>query len=770
MPSRWLAWANGAAIGVTIYYSLQFLPLLLPGLVAIIVFGWGLLPWAPMLSLVAAVLLRGHLRRVTAEAGAARWPALWPAAVAAFAVLVVFDVPTWATRIGLDRAVSEDAAVRNRGLGLLRSLGDHETLLRSCYGRTRRAAQMDLAGMMLTRGRAVPVERAREVYYRVMGRPFNAVPPPVVRTGRGTPIDFDDWTWDPEQGGEQVGGRIRGLSVVGSRLDAVVEADAALAYCEWVIEFRNDAREAHEVRAQVLLPPGGVVSRLTLWINGEEREAAFSGRAQTRQAYQSVAIQQRRDPVLVTTAGPDRVLMQCFPVPAGGGTMKVRLGITAPLELASLREGRFQWPCFIERNFSVPDGFRHSLWLDTADAVAVKAPALSADAAGNGGRRTVRGELADAALVGGGGLVHLERDPEVREVWTADARVQPARVVQGMFGTTRSTPASKLVLVVDGSVSMRDSARAVADAVAALPGSVDLEILAAFDKVRSLGGTASGEARRTSPELAALLRRIGYHGGQDNVAALVRGWDAAVSLPGSVLVWVHGPQPVVLGAADSLRQRCERAANGPLIYSFQVAPGPNRLLERLGDLPRVRSAARAGSVADDLARLLTRLTQATDEPVVQRTVSAQSALPESAGRRQVSFHLARLWAQDRIRELRGQRRAAADAEAVRMVGRYQLVTPISGAVVLETEEQFRRFDLQAAAKETTPTMPAPGLEVAALPPMLEVAAVPEPGTIALFVLGAAALGVGALRCRRRRGASLSTSSTTSRSDSRDPFP
>jgi hypothetical protein len=65
----------------------------------------------------------------------------------------------------------------------------------------------------------------------------------------------------------------------------------------------------------VQLPPGGVVSRLTLWVNGEEREAAFAGRSQTRQAYQQV-VSRRRDPVLVTTAGRDRVLVQCFPVPA----------------------------------------------------------------------------------------------------------------------------------------------------------------------------------------------------------------------------------------------------------------------------------------------------------------------------------------------------------------------------------------------------------------------------------------------------------------------
>src|SRR6185436_12440072 len=171
-------------------------------------------------------------------------------------------------------------------------------------------------------------EKAREIYFRVSGRAFNSVPAPTVRTGRGVWAELNEWTWDEDQGGERVGGRIKGLFLHSSRLDTTINAEAVWSYTEWTMEFRNDSQQQREARAQILLPPGAVVSRLTLWVNGEEREAAFAGRSQTRQAYEKVAIQQRRDPVLVTTAGPDRVLMQCFPVQPGG-LMKVRLGITA---------------------------------------------------------------------------------------------------------------------------------------------------------------------------------------------------------------------------------------------------------------------------------------------------------------------------------------------------------------------------------------------------------------------------------------------------------
>ena len=109
------------------------------------------------------------------------------------------------------------------------------------------------------------------------------MPAPEVRTARGVFADLNEWTWDDDHGGDKVGGRIKGLSLHSSRLDTVVtDAGAAWSYTEWTLEFKNVSATEREARAQVLLPPGGVVSRLTLWVNGEEREAAFAGRSQTR--------------------------------------------------------------------------------------------------------------------------------------------------------------------------------------------------------------------------------------------------------------------------------------------------------------------------------------------------------------------------------------------------------------------------------------------------------------------------------------------------------
>ncbi len=172
-------------------------------------------------------------------------------------------------------------------------------------------------------------------------------------------------------------GELRGrgqpdLSLASSRIDGSFDPDAALGYLEWTMVFKNTASFQQEARARLALPPGGVVSRLTLWVNGEEREAAFAERGKVQAAYDAV-VRTRRDPVLVTTNGGDIVNVQCFPVQPNG-EMKIRLGVTAPMQIemtnmsASKEAHSEAWmrlPYFIERNFRVDDNVTHSVWIES---------------------------------------------------------------------------------------------------------------------------------------------------------------------------------------------------------------------------------------------------------------------------------------------------------------------------------------------------------------------------------------------------------------------
>jgi hypothetical protein len=125
--SVWFAFANGAAIAIAGLYALLFVPVL-PLAIVGIPFGIGLLPFAPLAGFVGALALRAawptdRLLRRPVLAGLA----------GGIALLLALDVPSAATRLGVQWAVSSEPAERERGLTLLRTIGDDDLLLRLCY-------------------------------------------------------------------------------------------------------------------------------------------------------------------------------------------------------------------------------------------------------------------------------------------------------------------------------------------------------------------------------------------------------------------------------------------------------------------------------------------------------------------------------------------------------------------------------------------------------------------------------------------------------------
>ena len=322
---------NAVAIGISLFYTIIYIPLL-PLAAMTLLFIIGVLPLAPVLSLVASLILRVQLNRVAVtnnqKSFALRKAGVF-AGLAITALLIgAIELPGSLTRYGLQMASSLNPERRSEGIQFLRTYGSREHLLRACYGRSGWAT--DLFGFFFVVQDPVSTFEAQKIYYRVTGENFETSAPPEWRNGRLDPAD--EFDFDDDQGGVQIGGKLKGLSLANSKIDGSVDPNGGVAYMQWTLLFQNESPMQREARTEIQLPPGAVVSRLTLWVNDQEREAAFAAKGQVRNAYQSV-VQQRRDPVLVTTAGRDRILVQCFPVPPNKGEMKIRLGITVPLVL-----------------------------------------------------------------------------------------------------------------------------------------------------------------------------------------------------------------------------------------------------------------------------------------------------------------------------------------------------------------------------------------------------------------------------------------------------
>jgi hypothetical protein len=195
----------------------------------------------------------------------------------------------------------------------------------------------------------------------------------------------------------------------------------------------------------------------------------------------------------------------------------------------------------------------------------------------------------------------------------------------------------------------------------------------------------------------------------DSAPALCRAWDIAAGAPDGVIVWVHGPQPVILGGVEALQQRYERRPDGPALLMLQASPGANRIceaLDRQGDISRL---ARQGSVADDLRKLFYTWAQA--QPVLHITRTHAATQPATPGAKQTAPHLARLWAADDVRHMAQSGKAAPGTktakQATKLASDYQLVTPLTGAVVLENRAQYVANGLTPVDPATVPTVPEP---------------------------------------------------------------
>jgi hypothetical protein len=236
----------------------------------------------------------------------------------------------------------------------------------------------------------------------------------------------------------------------------------------------------------------------------------------------------------------------------------------------------------------------------------------------------------------------------------------------------------------------------VRDALAAAPQGPRYEVLVAGDEVISLG------------EDPHRLADVAAEGGVDSVPALLQAREIATrSNSEAVVLWIHGPQPLLFERTDGLQAWWRRRPGRPMLYTLEAAPGMNRVMESLDGLPEVKQLPRRGPLQEDIARALAAWSRSGSERVaVRERVEAPESIPAEWGKK-TSGHLARLWASNEVQRLIQSRESEDRAQAVVLASAYQIVTPISGAVVLEMQAQYDQAGLKPADPSKVPTIPEP---------------------------------------------------------------
>lgn len=687
---------NGLAIGISAIYTMIYLPMMLVGLFGILVMGLGFLPLSPVTSFTSSLMLCAQVLQLRAlgegtQPSSARLGrikaryAIGLSLVAGVAMILVGEVPAWVARQGLTLATSDSPQHRRYGVQFLRRFSSERILAEQCLNRRS-------LGLIPRQLEGISRNESQRVFFEVTGKPLNSVR---LNNSQSRGRWWQDF--DAGLGGEEVANQVDGLSMIQSRIDVSADAQASVVYTEWTMVFQNDAFEASEARAQILLPPDGVVSRLTLWVNNEPREAAFSSTGKVRSAYQEVAVRQRRDPVLVTWKGTDRVLMQCFPVPANGGTMKVRLGITAPMQwhghsMQSTADlaSNIRLAQIIEQNFSIPDGVKHAIWVDSDSPLRTTSEQLTS--------KSKVEQYVLAGLVGSDQLIATNIAVDVKSS-RSDFRVRSVagragEMFIGSLQPERIGLPKKIVVVLDGSRTMASHSKEIATAIVRHAKRADIHILLAADEIIELS-----EHAVDADALARQIKRNVSSGGCDNVEALVTAWDIADD--STEILWIHGPQPIHQADNTALAQRIDNADFAPPIWDMQIVTGPNRAFEGVQDRLNIERVNFDGALASNLDEWWQGLQHPVWSVAWQLAESAEGAGSQIEDANATLRHakVKDLWAWQRVRDLlkrsyrTGEVNYAMRNEAMEVAAAHHLVTPVSGAVVLETQDQYEQNGL-----------------------------------------------------------------------------
>lgn len=689
----------GMAIGVSAIYALLYLPLLPFGLVGLVI-AIGLLPLAPLASLLAI----GAFLHAARKRGEIRCGWFWAGVAASVAILIAADMPAAMARIAIDRQQSGDT---DSAMRLVRHGASEAWMVEAAHDRRMVFSGLPtmLAGWWADGEQWQMPRPARELLFLKTGESLETRPPLATRGLFGR-LDHQ-WRFDSDLGGEAVGGSANGLSLAASRIDVEALPEANAAYMEWTAEVSNAGGQQQEARLTLALPEGAVASRATLWVDGVQRETSVAARVEARAAYESV-VARRRDPLLVTTDGSGRLLVQAFPI-LPGERMKFRIGVTAPMLVAADGSRSVGLPAIAARNFAVPDALRHDIQVEGASGT--RGLTMS-ERQGTSGP-VLAGLIPDTLL--------SRRTARI----TATALVAPVQA-SGKLGDIRVSQqiapateagAAPLILLVDGSRSNRMAAKALAASLDALAPGTPVGLAIAGEKVEMVPPAPWSLTQKA--RFTQLLAAQPFDGGHDNVPALLASLDTA-----GTILWIHGPQPIRFANSTSdLETALERARGHlPRLIRFQNIAGPAFGLAGQRWLDTARDVAPADGATLGLDRLLGELSGTERHWRISRErVVADSPAANARGGAQI----VRLWAAGEAGSSKGEARKAAGKQAAAL----GLVASDTGAVVLETDAETQEKGL--------PTAPA------------NVPAVPEPATWITLISGFYLLG---WQMRRRRAA------------------
>ncbi len=521
--SKWLTACSGAAIAIGGFYALLFAPLLPLAILAIMLStGIGLSPWPRIAAFCSALLLRRSFVKAVAPQRHSRH--FWGGLAAGVALLLALDISPTATRYGLQLATSYEPQESQRGLWLLRHLGDENLLLRLCYDVSAKPAGL-ISWILLS-----------ELAKRVCVEWLRRFPIPSPTRGRSI-IASTAWPSTPGPHPSLHAGTPRCGGAASIMISAAWMLALALKGSIWPtrasmasFSLRRSRLSGMDVAVQKPLQSGqrGAASAC---FTPDGRRLACNAVGGWRRTGSSLYRAQRGESSLSKRGSPGARSSACygerpgshsceaFPVARNGGAIKFKIGITAPLDLNADGKARLALPQIVERNFDLGENATHALWIESEHSLSSNAPGLAARDV-TGGAFRIEGEVTDRALTENRKIIDVAWKPSEKPV---ASRIGDGEIVEQSIERETLAPPSAIMIVVDGSARTKAAMPGLLAALDALPANAKAGLMIAGDDTRELPIGPWTEDHKNAALQA--LQTADFIGGQDNTVALVEAFN-----------------------------------------------------------------------------------------------------------------------------------------------------------------------------------------------------------------------------------------------------
>ena len=262
-------------------------------------------------------------------------------------------------------------------------------------------------------------------------------------------------------------------------------------------------------------------------------------------------------------------------------------------------------------------------------------------------------------------------------------------------------------MIVDGSACMSDYRKDIADALKDIPASIPVELKIVSDATKTLCSNTHPSDSKFAAAISA-LQKFELVAGQDDSASLLEECQKTARIPGSAVLWIHGAQPV--HRTGTLKQFLKRLSPANMtVYDFLVEAGPNEMLAGMNPNSGLIRIARSGPVHADLENLWTAWTAReknnlsnSGDAIFVSPIGSFKTIP---GIDELKEHLhvtdgslAQLYASQQIASILGAFPGSSEEERAGLIAAsYQIVSPVSSAVVADINPEARRSPQVATA-------------------------------------------------------------------------